>query len=260
MESGQTAHYIQARKDRDFRSRVTYHSPIFERALAPTYGAVVYQEQPLQILRDYGMDIGSINVLFKILKDSGKGAVERNAVRLASLRALAEKLITDVDDFEDAWHQLTGFVAYGFNKAHATGYGIRSYRFAYLKAYYPLEFMTGLLTVAAGKAEDERKYAAEARRIGIRILSPDVNISGVGWTIDRKRNGIRKGLLSIKGVGEACAASIVANRPYQSIADLAARTDARAVSGAKLYLSEGRLTGRLLDLDNADAFDSIKSD
>lgn len=259
-DSGEKDRYIARRRDQRLRNQVVYYSDIYRYWLEETYGTVIYQEQPLAILRDYGMDMADINVMFKVLKDSGKGAVERNAARLQPIKERFRALATDIDpdDFEDAWHQIVGFAAYGFNRAHATGYGIRSYRFAYLKAHYPLEFMAGLLMSAAGDADDERKYAAETRRIGLRTLPPDVNISGVSWTMDRGRNGVRKGLLSVKGVGPACAAEIVAKAPFASLHDMAARVTPRAVSGAADFLKTGTLTGRFKDLDDAEALDSLK--
>jgi len=121
------------------------------------------------------------------------------------------------------------------HNSHATGYGIRAYRCAYLKHHYPLEFMAALLENNVGR-ENEPAYIREARRIGITILPPDVNISGASWSVDRSNNAIRKGLSSVKGVGSKAANSIAESAPYDSLLDLIKRTNARVVTGGKTYL------------------------
>lgn len=256
MDTGQTELFIKHRRDRSLKA--SYLHPIYEAALSETYGAVVFQEQPIQILRALGMSIADINMMFKIVKDSGAGAVERNADRLATLKNEFDRLaaIAGITDLEHAWYLVTGFIAYGFNKAHATGYGIRSYRCAYLKAHYPLEFMSALLVVHGGKTKEDI-YAREARRIDIRLLPPDVNVSSDTWTIDRKARGIRKGLSSIKGIGPAAAQAIANGAPYVSIDDLIERIPARSVSGGAVYQKTGQITGKLLDLSNAGALSSL---
>src|SRR6185369_6567453 len=217
--------YLRSRKDPAYKQKLMQRArnthQIVADVLAETNGVMVYQEHPLVILRRLGMSIESINTLYKILKDSGSGAIERNKDRLTSIRAEYDKvcLAEGVNDHDGLWHAIIGFQSYGFNKSHATGYGIRSYRCAYLKAHYTLEFMTALLSVWAGR-DKEVLYAREARRVGLRLLPPHVNISGASWTIDRKYKAIRKGLVSIKGIGDTSAAEIAANAPYTSITDL----------------------------------------
>jgi DNA polymerase-3 subunit alpha len=153
------------------------------------------------------------------------------------------------------------------HNSHATGYGIRSYRTAYLKTHYPLEYMTALLTAWAGKTSPkkgqpskETLYQREARRIGIKIVSPDVNKSGATWTMDRSRNAIRRGIVSIKGVGVATAHEIADNAPYDSIEDLIERTDSRKVTGSKSWAKDGTLNGILEALRQAGALQSLGID
>lgn len=260
MNTGQTEHYIRARRDVSFRKSVEYIHPIFEKHLKPTFGAYVYQNQVMAILRDLGFDIPSINVFLKVVKDSGKGAVERNRERMAPLITMWEEACDrheiDEDVRDEAWASLCGFGAYGFNKAHATGYGIRSYRCAYLKAHYPLEFMSALLECWAGR-DKEKVYAREARHLGIRILPPDVNISGPIWTLDRKRNAIRKGLVSIPGIGFNSADEIASNAPYTSIEDMIEKCGGRALTGGKDYLADGTMKGTLAALEGAGALDDL---
>lgn len=263
MDHGQTDLYLERRKNVHKRERVTYPHPVFKQVLGKTYGALVFQEQTLNIMRGLGIDILDINMMFKIVKDSGKGAVQRNVERLAPIRAKFEQacinnhVLRDKNGgFDRAWEWITGIVAYAFNQAHATGYGIRTYRFAYLKAHYPLEFHTALLEANAG-TDKEDVYLKEVRRLGIPVLKPHVNKSAVSWTLDRPHGAIRKGIKSIAGIGVAGAADLVANAPYSSVADLCTRCLARAVSGRKDYLETGEYKGTLLRLKQAGALKGL---
>lgn len=260
MESGQKDLYVNRRKSATARKNVTYLHDVFEKTLSETYGAVIFQEQPLDTLRELGMSMASINKMFKVIKDSGKGAVERNRGRLAELREEFDELALDAgiddEDLDEAWHLITGFMNYGFNRGHAAGYGIRSYRCAYLKAHYTLEFMTAVLESNAGDKK-EAVYIREARRMRIRILPPDVNISGAQWTIDRENDAIRKGLQSIAGIGPAAAEALAAAAPFESLTDLAKRVNPRQVTGGKAWLEEGKIIGTLRKLEDVGALDSM---
>lgn len=251
--------YVQRRRNPSLRS-VTYPHPVFERALKETYGAVVFQDQIVAIVRGLGMSVTSVNKFLKMVKDSGKGSGERNLERMKEARADFDRACrANKLDPDDVWKQIASFVAYSFNRAHATGYGIRSYRTAYLKAHYPLEYMTALLQVWDGR-DKSKIYAREARRIGIRILPPDVNVSGVTWMIDRNaaRPTIRKSLRSIPRLGAAAAQVLVDNAPYESVEDIIERTDSRAVTGGKNFDGDPQsLTGVLRALYEASALDSI---
>jgi DNA polymerase III subunit alpha len=209
------------------------------------------------------MSVEGVNSFFKVVKDSGKGSGERNDVRMVKLREEFNQLCANNGitgaDVDKAWNSTAGFVAYGFNRAHATGYGLRSYRCAYLKTHHPLEFMTALLQSWTG-TDKETLYVREARRIGIRVLPPDVNISGPSWTLDRKRKAIRRGLASISGVGFGAADSIQSNAPYQTLDDLIEKADARLVTGGKKWASDGTLIGVLAKLRAAGALESIGVD
>ena len=263
MDTGQTERYLERRFHPEKRDRVFYPHPIFKEVLGPTYGALVFQEQTLNILRGLGMDIADINMMFKIVKDSGKGAVERNVQRLAPIRAkfddLCDKAGVKLDKngtYDKAWEWITGIVAYAFNQAHASGYGIRTYRFAYLKAHYPLEFHTALLIANAGTKKEDQ-YIREVLHEEVPMLPPDVNISGDNWTLDREMEAIRKGLLSIPGVGVNAALAITTYAPYTSIEDFCIRCDERAVSGRKNYLKDGTYSGTVKALRDAGAFKSM---
>jgi DNA polymerase-3 subunit alpha len=244
MESGVTDLYLKRRANRALRANIRYPHKAFEDALKSTFGCVLFQEQVLQIMRGLGLDYAGINTFFRIVKDSGKGATARNVERAAEVRKTWTDIcqkngITDVDG---AWHFVEGYVKYGFNQAHATGYGLRSYRCAYLKTKFPLEFMTAALESVAGKntkPDKEVLYTREARRMGLRILPPDISVSGAKWTMDPRRKAITKGLGSIKGVSVAKALELVAQRPEGGWGDaqaLAEAFPAGVLSGRNQYL------------------------
>ena len=260
MNTGQKDLYVERRRNAAARKAVTYISPEFEKALERTYGTVIFQEQVIEIMRGLGMDIKSINTFFKIVKDSGKGSGERNAQRLTEVKEqfFEHCKAKGIKDLDEAWRLTAGFVAYGFNRAHASGYGIRTYRSAYLKAYYPTEFMAGLLQTWAGRKK-ESKYIHEARRMDIRLLPPDVNVSGALWTQDfNKENVIRKGLLSVPGVGAKSAEGIAEQAPFDSIEDMIERVDGRALTGGKPYIEQdGKMVGTLQKLNDVGALDSL---
>lgn len=260
MDSGQARLYIARRNDADLRSQVTYPHPAFEKALSGTYGTLIYQEQVIAIMRNIGMSLATINMMFKLVKDSGAGSLSRNKDRLATIereftdRCKAEGMTKQVA--RECWAQVSGMASYAFNQAHATAYGIRSYRSAYLKAHYPLEFMCALLEAWTG-TQKEVLYVREARRIGIRVLPAHVNHSGPTWVMDQKRNTLRRPLGSIKGIGGAAVDEIVHGAPFQSIEDLVDRTTSRAVTGGATYKKSGEFIGVLRILNEAGALNGL---
>lgn len=278
MESGVTDLFLKRRASTTLRNNIRYPHPAFEKALKPTFGCVLFQEQVLQIMRSLGLDYAGINTFFKIVKDSGKGATSRNKERAAEVKKQWADICkrNNIRDTEGAWHYIEGYVKYGFNQAHATGYGVRSYRCAYLKTHYPLEFMTAVLESVAGKSsgkvDKEQLYVRETRRIGIRILPPDVNISGARWTMDPDRNAITKGLGSVPGISVERATAIVAARPaegWKTVQELAESLPAGVLSGRNQYLDliagktkrdgtpKGAWIGVMKALKEADALSSL---
>jgi DNA polymerase-3 subunit alpha len=258
IDSGVTDTYIARRFDPDLRADIDYPHPAFEEVLKSTHGVVLFQEQVLEIMRRLGLDYEGINTFFKIVKDSGKGATARNLERIKEVEKVWGDICdrNGIKDPEWAWHYIEGYTKYGFNKAHSAGYGIRSYRSAYLKVHYPLEWTTALLESNAGKAK-EPIYIRLARTMEIRLLPADVNISGPTWTIDRKKNAIRRGLSSIKGIGVAAAEEIAANAPYNDVDELIELNSPRTVSGAPKLQKEGIWSGNLEKLKNAGALSSL---
>lgn len=264
VDERQKRRYLRSRKEVAYKAKLKMaardvHQVVHD-VLEESNGVMVYQEHPLIILRRLGVSIESVNTMYKILKDSGSGAIERNRDRLASIREEFDRVCEDqgVTEPDGLWEAILGFQSYGFNKSHATGYGIRSYRCAYLKAHYPLEFMTALLEAWSKDSDKEAAYVREARRIKLRMLPPHVNRSNVSWSLDRESKGIRKGLMSIKGIGPAAAQEIVALAPFESLTDLATRCSGRAVSGGKDYLKTGVIGGKMKELQNAGALDGLR--
>lgn len=249
--------YLKRRKNPKLRKQVTYIHPVFEKVLSPTYGCVIFQEQVIDIMRGLGMDIAGINEFFAVVKDSGRGSNERNEKRMKKVRAQFDQLCKKAGiDPDEAWSQTASFVSYGFNRAHASGYGVRSYRTGYMKAHHELEHMTGLLQTWAGR-DKESAYIAEARRTGIRILPAHVNISSETWTMDPDNNAIRKGLASVAGIGPPTAAAIHQGAPYSSINDMIERLPARVISGGTQFKKDGTYSGNLAKLRDAGALDGI---
>lgn len=275
VNSGQKDKFIQARRNPRYKERLRLEAAsvhrVFENELADTNYLVVYQEQPLNILRALGMPEPMINMTYKVLKDSGAGSAERNAERLKQIRTEFDKICESngIDKVDEAWHYIAGYDVYGFNRAHATGYGIRSYRTAYLKAHYPLEFMTALLTVWAGrktqKKDREALYVREARRMGLRLLPPDVNVSGPSWTLDKvssRRGAIRRGLVSIPGIADKTARDIHAYAPFKSIDDMVdrVRIGNKVMTGAKVWQQHRKMAGTVAALDAAGALESLREE
>lgn len=259
MNSGQKDLYIKLRREPGLRKDVRYLHKAYEDALSETFSAVVYQDQVIDIMRGLGMDDVGVNAFFKIVKDSGAGSAQRNAVRMMEVRKNFNQLCktNGITDVAEAWRLTAGMAAYGFNKGHATGYGIRAYRAAYLKTHYPLEYMAAVLEKNSGNEKKERVYVRETRRLGMLVFPPDVNISTTSWTLDREQSAIRRGLLSVHGVGKAAAQELERNAPFTSVDDIIRKCSPRAVSGGKELLKTGKYTGVLGALYQAGALNRL---
>lgn len=239
--------------------------PIIDKHLQETWGVPAYQEQVLAILRDLGMPVDQLNEFLGALKVKHGVAGQSDASQAVFTAnhslfvGLCKQHGMDDKQSDRAWNLVKGYADYGFNKGHATAYALLGYRMAYLKVHYPLEFHTALLETTAGTVK-EPVYVKETRRVGVRILSADVNVSGGNWTMDVQRQAIRRGLVSIKGVGANAAAEISAHAPYTSVDDLIERTNSRAVTGGKDWAKKGELTGVLAKLRDAGALKSLGLD
>jgi DNA polymerase-3 subunit alpha len=253
--------YTQKFLDRRFKKEaVDYPHEMFETVLEDTLGLVVYQEQVLQILRILGLPDDNLNQFLSAIKvKHGKGGYsdastktfEKNRQLIYDL-CLAKGL--NKIQADEVWEMMQGFHAYGFNKAHAVAYGVLGYQTAYMKTHFPLYYMSALLETTVGTPK-EKEYIKEAQRLGIKIKAPDVNKSNVAWTLDQ--DGIRKGLMSIDGIGVSVANQIAELAPYHSFEDMIARVPARALTGASLYKKDGTLKGTAEKLRKAGALRSL---
>jgi DNA polymerase-3 subunit alpha len=212
------------------RKKVAYDLPDLKEILEETYGVIVYQEQVMQVSnRIAGYSLGEADILRRAM--GKKKAEEMAAQRVRFLEGAQEKGHPQ-KKVEKIFDLMEQFAGYGFNKSHSAAYAELAYVTAYLKAHYPLEFMSALLTSVMGNSDSVVKYINECREMNIRVLPPDVNSSDKDFTPDG--TGIRMGLCAIRAVGTNGAESIMEVRksggPYKSIHDFTERVDLTAVN------------------------------
>ena len=194
--------------------------------LKDTYGLIVYQEQVLAIARKVaGFSLGRADLLRKAMGKKNKEILDKERVHFESGMKANN---FSADAVEKLWQTLIPFSDYAFNRAHSAGYGLLSFWTAYLKANYPTEYMAALLTSVRDDKDKSALYLNECRRMGIKVLPPDVNESDSEYT--PRGADIRFGLTAIRNVGENVVASIISNRiskgRYQSFGDFLTKVDA----------------------------------
>lgn len=236
---------------------------LFDHVVKDTAGVPLFQEQILEILKAIGMAFQDYNDLMTAIKASN-GFIQNAAGTFQRIKPIFYDLCEDAglgwQESDDAWNAVIGFTEYGFNRAHATSYGLMSYNAAYLKTHYPLEYMASLLDVWAG-TQKEPLYVAEARRLGFSIVRADINHSGASWDIDPTRSqALRKGLVTIKGIGWEVGQVIEderkANGKFTSVEDFLNRTPARPVTRGKDW-KKGVYVGVTKTLIEAGALRSV---
>ena len=222
------------------------------RSCARRTGSSIYQEQLMRAAIDMaGYTPSEADDLRKAVSKKNAEALKTHRAKFIAgagkVRSIPADLAAAIfDDWE-------GFARYGFNKAHAADYGVICAQTAYLKAHYPVEFMTALLSVSKNEIEKVALYIADCRRMGIDVLPPDVNRSGWDFSIEEKPEGgyaIRYGLGAVKNVGEGPVNEFLREREhggaFSSLDDLAARVDLRRVGKRALEVArEGGRAGRL---------------
>ncbi len=224
---------------------VEYAHPLLESILRPTYGCIVYQEQVMNIFRTVaGFSFGRADIVRRAMskkKASALAAERDNFVNGAEERGVDREVAEQL--FED----MSSFASYAFNKSHAAAYAMLSFRTAYLKAHYPREYFSALLTSVLGNADKIAEYISEANRAGIRVLPPDINRSMLDFHVSDK--DITFGLLALKNVGRQFVDRLILeriDRPFASFSDFLDR------------MSEGDLNRRMVEsLIKAGAFDSL---
>ncbi|MDE5670974.1 MAG: DNA polymerase III subunit alpha, partial [Eubacterium sp.] len=196
--------------------KVQYSTPLLKPILEDTFGCIVYQEQVMQILRslaDYSY--GRADNVRRAMSKKKKDVME--AERVTFIEGCAEKGISE-QIANDIFDQIADFAKYAFNKSHAACYSLVAYRTAYLKRYYPAEFMAALLTSVLDSSNKVARYIAECKRLGLRLSVPDVNKSVKGFFADG--NVINYGLLGIKNLGSEFIKDIIKERRNGQYSDL----------------------------------------
>ncbi|GAB3858831.1 DNA polymerase III subunit alpha [Dactylosporangium cerinum] len=189
--------------------------------LGDTYGLIVYQEQVMAIAqRVAGYSLGAADLLRRAMGKKKKEILDREFAPFSA--GMRERGYSD-GAIRTLWDLLVPFSDYAFNKAHSAAYGLVAYWTAYLKANYPAEYMSGLLTSIGGDKDRSAFYLAECRRMGIRVLPPDVNASQGRFSAVGA--DIRFGLSAVRNVGPAVVAAIVRARPYRDFHDFLAKVD-----------------------------------
>jgi DNA polymerase-3 subunit alpha len=219
------------------QEQVAYRHPLLEEILEETYGIIVFQEQIIQIASQLaGYEPGEADTIRKAV-----GKKIREAL-LAHRTKFVEGCVSNgipQETAEAIFGDIEYFARYGFNKAHAADYAIITVQTAYLKAHYPVEYMTALLTVEQSNTDKVGLLIAEARRMGIEVLPPNVNYSGMDFTIEDEPEGvqgpaIRYGLGAIKNVGEGPVGAILAAReragPFGDVDNFCQQVDLRQVN------------------------------
>lgn len=225
--------YVEGKKHPE---RVTYLHPILEKSLAVTYGCMVYQEQVMQVVRDMaGYSLGRSDLMRRAM--SKKEAATMAKEREIFINGLTENGVTvvkgavnngvDKATAEKVFDQISSFAAYAFNKAHAACYAVVAYQTAYLKHYYPSEFMAAMLNSFLGDGARAALYIQYCRDQGIRVLPPHVNFSGENFNVEAD-GAIRFGMAAVKNVGVSAARAIAEERRrgglFEDLHDFVSRT------------------------------------
>ncbi len=218
------------------KTKIEYIHPSLETILKPTYGIMVFQEQLMQIAQELaGFSLTDADILRKAvgkkiesLLIAQKEKFIDGAIKNGVKREIASKV----------WNWILPFAKYGFNRAHSAAYATIAYQTAYLKAHYPVEFMSALLTSEKSDTERIGFIIDECKKMKIEVLAPDINESFRNFSVVPKTNKIRFGLFAIKNVGENIVNSIISERkadgPYKSITDFISRIDSQVINKKSL--------------------------
>ena len=230
---------------------ITYTCPQLEHILKPTYGCIVYQEQVMQIVRDLaGYTLGRSDLVRRAMSKKKADVMarerknfvygnEEEGVKGCAANGIDEKTANQI--FDD----MTDFAKYAFNKSHAAAYAVVAYQTAYLKYYYPREFMAALMTSIMDNVTKVSEYILACRNMGIGILPPDINEGVSGFSVSE--NSIRYGLSAIKSVGRAVVDVIISEReaggPFSTLEDFVSRMSNREVNKRTLesFIKSGSL-------------------
>ncbi|RHR26668.1 DNA polymerase III subunit alpha [Clostridium sp. AF19-22AC] len=231
--------YIRGKND---AGSITYDCPQLEPILAPTYGCIVYQEQVMQIVRDLaGYTLGRSDLLRRAMSKKKGDVMQKerqifvhgdpeNGVPGCIANGIDEKTANKIYD------EMIDFAKYAFNKSHAAAYAVVAYQTAFLKYYYPVEFMAALMTSVIENPPKVAEYIYACRQMDIKILPPDINRGVANFSVDE--GNIRYGLAAIKGVGKPVIEAIVADRDefgaFKNLEDFISRLSVKEVLNKRI--------------------------
>ena len=257
LGSGMVEDFIERKHG---RAPIKYLLPQLEGILKETYGIVLYQEQVMQTaatLASYSL--GEADLLRRAM---GKKKPEEMAKQKSRFVDGSVKNGIPSERADEIFELLAKFAEYGFNKSHSAAYGLVSYQTAYLKTFYPAEYMAAIMTCDADNTDKIARYAEECRRLSLSLLPPSINHSTVEFSVPGGK-AVRFGLGAIKGVGPSSLANLLAERDrngtFTSMEDLAERVDLRKVGKKTMELlaQAGALDcfglGRQKTIDGVDA-------
>jgi len=217
---------------------ISYDCPELEPILSPTYGCIVYQEQVMQIVRDLaGYTWGRSDLVRRAMSKKKESVMQQERQNFVYGNAdenvpgcLSKNIPESVGN--KIFDNMIDFAKYAFNKSHAAAYAVVSYQTAYLKYYYPKEYMAALMTSVMDNTGKVSEYILSCRRMGINILPPDLNEGEGGFSVSG--NSIRYGLSAIKNVGRPVISAIIDERqergPFRDLNDFLERMDGREVN------------------------------
>lgn len=242
--------YIRGKNNPD---SITYACPQLEPILAPTYGCIVYQEQVMQIVRDLGgYTLGRSDLVRRAMSKKKQAVMEKERANFVYgneeesvpgcvSRGIDEKTASGIYD------TMMDFAKYAFNKSHAACYAVVAYQTAYLKYYYPVEFMAALMTSVIDNPKKVAEYILVCRNMGIEILPPDINEGERGFSVSG--SSIRYALTAIKSVGRPVITAVVEERkergPFLNLQDFVNRITDKDVNkrAVESFIKAGALDG-----------------
>ena len=225
-------------KGKNHPETITYDCPQLEPILAPTYGCIVYQEQVMQIVRDLaGYTLGRSDLLRRAMSKKKGEVMERerkNFVYGNPEEGVPGCIANGIDEktANKIYDEMIDFAKYAFNKSHAAAYAVVSYQTAWLKYYYPVEFMAALMTSVIDNPGKVSEYISTCRQLGIEILPPDINKGEGSFSVDN--GNIRYGLAAIKSIGRPVIDAIIAERnargEFKNLKDFIERLSGKEVN------------------------------
>ena len=227
--------YIKGKNEPD---SISYVCPELEPILEPTYGCIVYQEQVMQIVQSLaGYTMGQADNIRRAMSKKKQYVIdaerqnfvygnEEEGIKGCINNGISEKAANEIYD------SMVDFAKYAFNKSHAAAYAVVSYQTAFLKFYYPVEFMAALMTSVLDNTRKVSEYIYTCRQMGIKVLSPDINAGEGVFSADKE--GIRYGLYAIKSIGRPVVDAIIEERnqngPYSTLQNFIERVCGREIN------------------------------